>query len=294
MSGSLTTSGIVVAGEGELAGQMAVLVLIDHAAHRVRILAGEGAVQHHLRHRDLAAHRFAARFEIDRFGETFFRLGARLLVEQAEPLGRRLGALVVGIDLALGATLSPLSTVLDRIVGIAGSDAITFMSGSAARAGITIIGSSPGRQRSMLSGEPSDELPKNRLRGLEGEIVARRRRRRRDRSDGSGAVLSSSSGWASSDIEISYCASGGALSASASSGSSCAGSAAGAASAVFAPFTDAFDVDGSCWRGAPLGGRAASRLRRDRDETVALQRAIDLREIRRLIARRRLRRADCA
>ncbi len=141
---------------------MAMLVLVDHAAHRFRIFAGEDAVQHHLRHRDLATHRFAAGFEIDRFRQAFFRLGARLFVEQAETFGRRLGVLVVGIDLALrrdalahlaGPTGPSAST---------GSEAITFMSGSGAAPGITMTGSSPGRQRSMLSGEPSDE-PKNRL-----------------------------------------------------------------------------------------------------------------------------------
>ena len=102
MSGSRTTSANVVAGEGELAGEVAMLVLIDHAAHGVRIEAGEGAVHHHLRHRDLAAHGFAAGLEIDGFGKALLGLGARLLVEQAEPLGRRLFVLVVGIDLALG------------------------------------------------------------------------------------------------------------------------------------------------------------------------------------------------
>ena len=95
---------------------MAVLVLIDHAAHRVRIEAGEGAVHHHLRHRDLAAHGFAAGLEIDRFGEAFLRFGARLLVEQAEPLGRRLGALVVGIDFALGGDALAALGGLDRLV----------------------------------------------------------------------------------------------------------------------------------------------------------------------------------
>ena len=80
---------------------MAVLVLVDHAAHGFGIFAGEGAVQHHLRHRDLAPDRFAAGFEIDRFRQALLRLGARLVVEQAETFGGRLGALVVRIDLAL-------------------------------------------------------------------------------------------------------------------------------------------------------------------------------------------------
>ena len=52
------------------------LVLVNHAAHRVRIEAGEGAVHYDLGDRDLATHGFAAGFEIDRFGEAFFGFGA--------------------------------------------------------------------------------------------------------------------------------------------------------------------------------------------------------------------------
>src|SRR5882672_4213198 len=147
----------------------------------------------------------------------------------------------------LGAMLSPLSAVLDGSSTMDGSDAITFMSGSGAT-GSTISGSSPGCQRSMFSGEPSDELPKNRLevlnekpsRGSAGATA----------SMVSGALFISSSGWASSDIDTSKCASGGALSASANSGSSLAGSGAGMAAAVFAPITDALEVDGSSLAGA--------------------------------------------
>src|SRR5579864_456219 len=73
--------GNVVAGKGELAGVMAVLVLIDHTANGRRIEARESAIEHDLRHRDLTAHGFAARFEVDRFSETFFGPGARLLIE---------------------------------------------------------------------------------------------------------------------------------------------------------------------------------------------------------------------
>src|SRR3984893_9717256 len=142
--------------------------------------------------------------------------------------------------------LSPLSTTLSVPLASAagGSDAITFMSGSGSAGGVTIEGSSPGCQRSMLStSPPSEELPKYRLAvftekpsceaaGSSGIAVA------------SGATFRSSSGWASSDIETSYWASGGALSASASSGSSSAGPGSGAA-AGFGPITDEFDVDGS-------------------------------------------------
>ena len=97
---------------------MAVLVLVDHAAHGVRIFAGEGAVQHHLRDRDLAAHGFAASLEVDGLREALLRFGARLLVEQAETFGRRLGALIVGIDLALRRDALAHLAGFDRSVGI--------------------------------------------------------------------------------------------------------------------------------------------------------------------------------
>src|ERR1700716_4274526 len=139
-----------------------------------------------------------------------------------------------------------------------GSDAITFMSGSGSAPGITIRGSSPGCQLSIFSaGARSDEVPKNRLAvftekplwdGADSASMA----------EASGAAFRSSSGWASSDIETSYCASGGALSASASSGSSGTRSADGATAAVFAPATEVLDVDGSSFEGATLAGGAGS------------------------------------
>ena len=76
MSGSVTTSADAVAGEGELAGELAVRVLVDDAADVVRIEAREHPVHHHLRDRDLAALGLAARFEIDRLGEALLGLGA--------------------------------------------------------------------------------------------------------------------------------------------------------------------------------------------------------------------------
>ena len=90
----------VVAGEGELAGVAAVRVLIDDAADAVRIEAREHAVHHHLRDRDLAALRLAARLEIDRIGEALLGLGALLCI-QAKPLGRCLRPLVGAGHLAL-------------------------------------------------------------------------------------------------------------------------------------------------------------------------------------------------
>src|SRR6266851_4100465 len=144
--------------------------------------------------------------------------------------------------------LSPLSAAFDGSSAAGGSDAITFMSGSGSAPGITISGSSPGCQRSIFStGPPSELLPKNRL-AVFTEKPSR---------DGGG----------SSDIETSYWASGGALSASASSGSSDARSADGATAAVFAPATEALDVDGSsvegvAWAGAGVGVSGGTVTRR--------------------------------
>ena len=66
----------IVAGEGELAGQMPVRVLVDHAADVVRVVAGEGAIEHDLRHRHLSALGLAARLEIDRVGQAALVLDA--------------------------------------------------------------------------------------------------------------------------------------------------------------------------------------------------------------------------
>ena len=79
---------LAVAGEGELARQMPVRVLIDHRAHVLRIVRREHAVQHHLRHRLLAARRLVARLEIDRLRQALLGLVVVLAV-QLEPLRRR-------------------------------------------------------------------------------------------------------------------------------------------------------------------------------------------------------------
>src|SRR5882724_7746524 len=131
------------------------------------------------------------------------------------------------------------------------------MSGSETPSGVTTTGSSPGCQRSLLSAAPIEELPKNRL-----EVFTEKTSRGGAPSSAmeaaSDTAFRSSSGWASSDIETSYCASGGALSASASSGSSGTRSADGATAAVFAPATEVLDVDGSSFDGATLAGGAGS------------------------------------
>src|SRR5712691_6267504 len=140
--------------------------------------------------------------------------------------------------------LSPLSVALAISSDGGGSAAITFMSGS----GSTMVGSCPGCQRSMpLSEPPSEELPKNRLAVFTLKPSC----------DGWDAAFTSSSGWASSDIEISYCASGGALRAACNSGSSGVRPADGAA-AVFAPMTELFDVAGSSSGGDFPAGTALS------------------------------------
>src|SRR5690606_29595317 len=63
-----------LAGEGELAAVAPVLVLIDDAADRVRVGRIADAVENHLRHGGLALHVFAARFEVDSFGEALLLL----------------------------------------------------------------------------------------------------------------------------------------------------------------------------------------------------------------------------
>ena len=106
--------GNAVAGERELAVETAVGVLVDDTADRVGIFAGEHAVEYHLRHRHLAAHGFAAGFEIDRLGQAFLRLGATCVVE-AQSLGRGHRPLVLAGDLALGRDrLSSAYAVLDH------------------------------------------------------------------------------------------------------------------------------------------------------------------------------------
>src|SRR5258708_28006606 len=119
-----------------------------------------------------------------------------------------------------------LAPVFEGWTAVTGRDAIALMSGSAAP-GITINGSSPGCQRSMPSSDaPSEELPKNRL-----AVLTEKPSRGGDGSTATTAVsaapLGSLAGRVSSDIDASYCGSGGAFSASASSGSSGAGSLAG-------------------------------------------------------------------
>src|SRR6478752_9057911 len=107
--------------------------------------------------------------------------------------------------------LTPISPALTGPSASTGSDAITFMSGSGTAPGIITTGSSPGRQRSMLSGEPSEE-PKNRLEGLK-EKLSRGGAAATATGGASWAFFRSSSGLGSSDIDTSYCGSGGALSA---------------------------------------------------------------------------------
>src|SRR5262245_40867148 len=78
---------------------MAVRVLIDDAADVIWVIAREHSVHHHLRDRDLAAHAFAARLEIDGVGETAFGLRPGAAFE-AEPFSRALRPPPLPSDLA--------------------------------------------------------------------------------------------------------------------------------------------------------------------------------------------------
>src|SRR6185437_7499028 len=155
--------------------------------------------------------------------------------------------------------LSPLSVSPAMSPDEGLSDAVTFMSGS----GITMVGSSPGCQRSMLSSEPpSDVLPKNRLAVL---ILKPSRARGSSTWIAPGELFRSSSGWASSDSEMLYvdsacglyCGSGGAFIAACNSGSSGADFDAGAV-AVFAPMTEELEVAGSSRVGGTSSGSPVS------------------------------------
>src|SRR5215471_12366435 len=68
--------GDAVAGEGELAGQVTARILVDHAANRVGIIAGEYPVHHHLGDSQLSADGFPTGFEVNRLGKAFLLLGA--------------------------------------------------------------------------------------------------------------------------------------------------------------------------------------------------------------------------
>ena len=252
---------------------MAVLVLVDHAAHRVRIFAGEGAVQHHLRHRDLAAHGLAAGFEIDRFGEALLRFGARLLVEQAEPLGRRLGALVVGIDFALRRDALAHLAGPDRPVGVDRQRGHDLHVGIGNRA--------RHHDHRLFAGLPAldafgraERRAEKQARGLEREIVARRCRTRA-RPLALRRALDPSSGLASSGLRLRATSTivlrqrRRAQRGLQVRDRAAQRSAAGGCAAVLAPSTEAFEVEGSSFAGALPAGAAfaparAARRRGDR------------------------------
>src|SRR5262249_30168599 len=66
-----------VAGEGELAGQMTVRVLVHDAADVIWVEWRKHPIHDHLCHRDLPAHGLTACFEVNGIGETFFSLRPR-------------------------------------------------------------------------------------------------------------------------------------------------------------------------------------------------------------------------
>src|SRR5215813_9243133 len=105
--------GDAVTGESKLTRVVPVRVLVDDAADVVRIEWREDAVHYDLRHRDLPAHRFAARFKIDGIGETLFSLRTRN-PGQRQPLGGRVGPLVGAGHLTLAGNALPGSAFVFR------------------------------------------------------------------------------------------------------------------------------------------------------------------------------------
>ena len=109
------------------------------------------------------------------------------------------------------------------------------------------------------AGRAERRAAEKQARGLDREAVMRRRGLKRNRRPHRARAFRSSSGWDSSDIETSYCGSGGALSASCKFRIERARDRRdGAASAVLAPRTDALDVEGSSFAGAASAGAAGS------------------------------------
>ena len=273
---------------------MAVLVLIDHAAHRVRIEAGEGAVQHHLRHRDLAAHRFAAGFEIHRLGETLFVLGARLVVEQAEPLGRRLGALVVGVDLALG---GDALAALGRPDGRAPAAATPSPScRDRTRAGhhddrlLAGLPASPCFRRAAERGAAEEQARGLQARNCRAPALAPSGSPTADRARPSDRRAAA----ASSDIDtIVLRAAAARCSASASSGSSGWSARGQPRRRSWRPSPRRSEVAGSSPAGA-ASRRASAASGRAHDEAIALQRAVDAWGNRRPDSAAAAAAADCA
>ena len=100
---------LALAGEGELAGQVAVAVLVDHAADAARIEPALHAVEHHLRHRRLSLERLGAGLEIDGFREAalFFRHALRRDQLGVVLLHARLGEAQVAIGRRRGQRDAP-------------------------------------------------------------------------------------------------------------------------------------------------------------------------------------------
>src|SRR5436190_3263661 len=115
-----------------------------------------------------------------------------------------------------GAKLMP-SPILTGPSASTGSEDMIFMSGSGTTPGITMVGSSPGCQRSIFPAVPS-ELPKNSV-----EVLTEKLSRGTTASSVAGTSperFGALAGLLSSDNDRSNCGSGGALSASCNSGSS--------------------------------------------------------------------------
>jgi len=221
------------------------------------IFAGESSIQHHLRHRDLAAHGLAAGFEIDGFRQALFGFGARLVVEKAETFGRRLGVLIVELTRP-SAQCSPFAAR----TGPSHQQAMTHhlqCRDQAPGSGNHDGRLSPGRQRSMRSAGKTEGPRKTRKSrrtagGLGRKIVARAAGARVTAGDDArGALWRIVERTGFERHRTSYCQAA-ARSSGLHSGSSGAESAGGARSTVFAPFTMRWKVAGLLRRRRMFGG----------------------------------------
>ena len=185
--------------------------------------------------------------------------------------------LVVGVDLALRRDALAALGLLRQ----SSEPAAATPSPSCRDRVATMVGSSPGCQRSMLSIEPpSEALPKNRL-----EVLTLNGSREgagsiwiapREFSDRPAAAFPATARYRISAAAVAYCiAAAAARSSRPAVRDRAAPASASGAAAVLAPNTEALEVAGSSRRCGSSGraGLGLDGLRRRDDKTIALQRA---------------------